>query len=183
MGRMKPIRFGYKVWCLNSDDDYLVTFDLYEGRTYEGNEVNEKVFGKCAATVLKNNDSLLEDKRSLLYNIYFDNLFTSFQLLTELKDRNYGATGTIRANRCKHYPLKSVDSMKKQERNGRVRYRQGQRWADLAERESSCWALVCVQELLKPKFSPLDFYLVDNSADALKPTPKLAYLRPRISRK
>ncbi|XP_068222212.1 piggyBac transposable element-derived protein 3-like [Palaemon carinicauda] len=33
--RMKPIRFGYKVWCLNSDDGYLVTFDLYQGRTYE----------------------------------------------------------------------------------------------------------------------------------------------------
>ncbi|XP_068247878.1 piggyBac transposable element-derived protein 2-like [Palaemon carinicauda] len=63
--RMKPIRFGYKVWYLNSDDGYQVTFDLYQGRTYEGNEVNEKVFGKCAATVLKNIDSLSEDKRSL----------------------------------------------------------------------------------------------------------------------
>ena len=114
--RMKPIRFGYKVWCLNTDDGYLVTFDLYQGLTYEGNELNEKVFGKCAATVLKNIDSLSEDKRSLPYNIYFDNLFTSFQLLRELKDRKYGATGTIRANRCKHCPLKSVDVMNKQKR-------------------------------------------------------------------
>ncbi|XP_068231970.1 piggyBac transposable element-derived protein 3-like [Palaemon carinicauda] len=125
--RMKPIRFGYKVWCLNSDNGYLVTFDLYQGRTYEGNEVNEKVFGKCAATVLKNIDSLSQDKRSLPYNIYFYNLFTSFQLLTELKDRNYDATWTIRANRCKHCPLKSADSIKKtKETNGRVRYRQGE---------------------------------------------------------
>ena len=99
---MKPIRFGYKAWCLNTDDGYLVTLDLYQGRTYEGNELIEKVFGKCAATVLKNIDSLPVDKRSLPYNIYFDNLFTSFELLTELKDRNYGATGTLRANRCKH---------------------------------------------------------------------------------
>lgn len=114
--RMKPIRFGYKAWCLNTDDGYLVTFDLYQGCTYEGNELNEKVFGKCAATVLKNIDSLPEDKRSLPYNIYFDNLFTSFELLKELKDRNYGATGTIRANRCKHCPLKSVDVMKRQKR-------------------------------------------------------------------
>ncbi|XP_068225572.1 piggyBac transposable element-derived protein 2-like, partial [Palaemon carinicauda] len=92
--RMKPISFGYKVWCLNSHDGYLVTFDLYQGRTYEGNEVNGKVFGKCAATVLKNIDSLSEEKRLLPYNIYIDNLFTPFQLLTELKDRNYGSTGT-----------------------------------------------------------------------------------------
>ena len=91
--RMKPIRFGYKAWCLNTDDGYLVTFDLYQGRTYENNELNKKVFGKCAAIVLKNIDSLSEDKRSLLCNIYFDNLFTSFELIKELKDRNYGATG------------------------------------------------------------------------------------------
>ena len=76
---MKPIRFGYKAWCLNTDDGYLVTLDLYQGRTYEGNELNGKVFGKCAATVLKNIDSLSEDKQSLPYNIYLDNLFTSFK--------------------------------------------------------------------------------------------------------
>ena len=54
--RIKPIRFGYKAWCLNTDDGYLVTFDIYQGRTYESNELNEKVFRKCAATVLKNID-------------------------------------------------------------------------------------------------------------------------------
>ncbi|XP_068246836.1 piggyBac transposable element-derived protein 3-like [Palaemon carinicauda] len=37
------VNSGYKVWCLNSDDGYLVTFDLYQGCTYEGNEVNEKL--------------------------------------------------------------------------------------------------------------------------------------------
>ena len=106
---MKPIRFGYKAWYLNTNDGYLVTFDLYQGRTYEGNEINKKVFGKCASTVLKNIDSFSEDKKSVPYNIYFDNLFNSFELLKELKDRNYIATGTIRAN-CL---LKSVNVMKK----------------------------------------------------------------------
>ena len=41
--RIKPIRFWYKAWCLNTDDGSLVTFDLYQGRTYDGNELNEKV--------------------------------------------------------------------------------------------------------------------------------------------
>ena len=112
--RNKPIRFGYKAWCLNTDDGYLVTFDLYQGCTYEGNQQNEKIFGKCAATLLKNIDALPEDKRLLPYNFYFDNLFTTFSLLKELKDRNYGATGTIRTNRCKNCPLKLVDARKKQ---------------------------------------------------------------------
>ena len=51
--RNKPIRFGYNAWCLNTDDGYLMTFDLYQGCTYEGNQQNEKIFGKCAATLLK----------------------------------------------------------------------------------------------------------------------------------
>ena len=85
-----------------TDDGYPVTFDLYQGCKYEGNQQNEKVFGKCAATLLKNIDSKPEDKRLLLYNFYFDNLFITFPLLKELKDRNYGATGTIRTNRCKN---------------------------------------------------------------------------------
>lgn len=114
--RGKPIRFGYKAWCLNTDDGYLVSFDLYQGCTYEGNVQNEKTFGKCAATVLKNIDSLPEDKRHFPYNFYFDNLFTCFPLLKELQDRNYGGTGTVRENRCKGCPLMPVQQMKKQKR-------------------------------------------------------------------
>ena len=67
--RMKSIRFGYKAWCLNTDDGYIVTFDLYQGWTYEDNKLNKKVFEKCAAIVLKNIDSLSEDKRLLPYYV------------------------------------------------------------------------------------------------------------------
>ena len=65
---------------------------------------------------MKNIYSLPEDKRSLPYNIYFDNLFTLFELLKELKDRSYGATGKIRANRCKNCFLKLVYFMKKRKK-------------------------------------------------------------------
>lgn len=27
--RGKPIRFGYKMWCLNSTNGYLINFDIY----------------------------------------------------------------------------------------------------------------------------------------------------------
>lgn len=114
--RGKPIRFGCKAWCLITDSGYLVTFDVYQGCTYKGNPENEKTFGKCTATLLKNIDSLPEGKRNLPYNFYFDNLFTTFPLLRELQDRNFGATDTIRENRCKTCPLTPVPKMKKQKR-------------------------------------------------------------------
>lgn len=41
--RNKPKLFGYKVWCQN----YLIAFD-----PYQGNEMMESKFGKCAFTVL-----------------------------------------------------------------------------------------------------------------------------------
>ena len=36
--RNKPIRFWYKVWCQNTVSGFLFAFDLYQGKTYKGNE-------------------------------------------------------------------------------------------------------------------------------------------------
>ncbi len=30
--RNKPIHFGFKAWCLNSSDGYLMQFDIYVSR-------------------------------------------------------------------------------------------------------------------------------------------------------
>ena len=111
--RGKPIRFGYKVWCLNTGDGYLASFDLYQGQTYEGNKENEEVFGKCGATVLKNLHSLSADKQKLPFKLYFDNLFTSLHLLQHLKSSGYGATGTLQENRCRKCPLTPIANVKK----------------------------------------------------------------------
>ena len=61
--RNKPIRFGYKVWCLSSTHGYLINFDLYQGKTLEGNTELEKVVGKCSATVLQLIEKLPIDKK------------------------------------------------------------------------------------------------------------------------
>ena len=34
--RGKLTRFGGKAWCLNNADGYLASFDLYQGRAYQG---------------------------------------------------------------------------------------------------------------------------------------------------
>lgn len=47
------------------------------------------------------------------HKVYFDIFFTSFQLLLDLTDLGFRATGTIRENRIKKCPIKSVKDMKK----------------------------------------------------------------------
>ena len=63
--RNKPIRFGYKAWCQNTSLGYLITFDLYQGKTYKRNEEMETTFGKCASTVLRLLDQYSNDKKHL----------------------------------------------------------------------------------------------------------------------
>ncbi|KAG8240399.1 hypothetical protein J437_LFUL002542 [Ladona fulva] len=72
--RGKPIRFGYKAWCLNTDAGYLIDFDFYQGKNPFSNAAHEEAVGKAAAPLL----AMLEEipKKELPYSIFFDNLFT-----------------------------------------------------------------------------------------------------------
>ena len=82
----------------------------------------KKMFEKCDATVLRNISFCPADKQNLPYNLYFDNLFTSMQLLlNQLKVNDCGATGTLRDNRCEKCPLTLVASLRKMLR-GTVEY-------------------------------------------------------------
>ena len=38
----KPIRFGYKLWSQNTPSGYLILFDVYQGKSYQGNEEMEQ---------------------------------------------------------------------------------------------------------------------------------------------
>ncbi|KAJ6648805.1 PiggyBac transposable element-derived protein 3 [Pseudolycoriella hygida] len=97
--RDKPIRFGYKIFCHNTPSGYLVAFDPYQGKTYQGDEDMEKEFGKAASSLLHLLDSYPLAKSLHRYHFYCDNYFTSLLLCKELKNRGYNCTGTIRANR------------------------------------------------------------------------------------
>ena len=55
------------------------------------------------------------------YHLFFDNRFTSFELLDMLKEHKIGAIGTIRADRCENAPL---PSKKDTEKSGRGTYSQ-----------------------------------------------------------
>lgn len=115
--RGKPIRFGYKMWCLNSADGYLINFDIYQGKLPGGKPSYETIFGKCTAPLVYFIEKLPTEKRNLSYRIFCDNLFTSANLLSFLKYRGYSGTGTIRENRLgKDFPLSGKKIFSKKQR-------------------------------------------------------------------
>ena len=70
------------------------------------------------------------------HKIYFDNYFTSYQLMSHLRHLGYNAVATVRENRCGKCPVKSVNSIKKEPR-GSYDYRSSDdvlviRWNDNA---------------------------------------------------
>ncbi|XP_068208520.1 piggyBac transposable element-derived protein 3-like [Palaemon carinicauda] len=48
----KPVRFGFKAWCLNSPLGYLATFDVYQGTALGLNRHYEERFGKGGDTLM-----------------------------------------------------------------------------------------------------------------------------------
>lgn len=114
--RGKPVRFGYKVWSLNTPSGYLVNFEIYQGKNPRMDNKYEELFGKAAAPLIHMLEELAE-KRCHGYNIFFDNLFTGMNLLSTLKANGYGATGTVRDNRIpKECPLVSKKDLMKRNR-------------------------------------------------------------------
>ncbi|KAH9385104.1 hypothetical protein HPB48_027144 [Haemaphysalis longicornis] len=113
--RGQPIRFGYKVWCLNAKNAYFANFQVYQGKQKDRgtNTQYEKEFRKAAAPLLEMVYKLPVEIRDLPYHFYFNNLFTSLHLLRHLKEKNYGATTTVTKNRVpKKFPIARPDITK-----------------------------------------------------------------------
>ncbi|CAH1997315.1 unnamed protein product [Acanthoscelides obtectus] len=115
--RGKPIRFDYKIWCLNTTMGYLVDFEIYQGKSVTPDSVIERNFGKAAAPLVKMLEGPPDNIKSFPFSFYFDNLFTSFSLLSYLRLKGYGGTGTMRDNRIpKGCPLLDKKHLQKKER-------------------------------------------------------------------
>ena len=94
----KPIRFGYKAWCLNQTNGYLVNLELYQGARLNTEEEDALNAGKAATPLIRMIDELPEDIIRLPFRFYFNNLLTGMNLLYHLKSLEFGKTGTIRQN-------------------------------------------------------------------------------------
>ena len=86
--RGKPIRFGFKNWCLNSSSGYLIQCEPYQG---QGTTREFRDLGMGGSVVL---DLLAELPPGIAYQLYFDNLFTSLKLIDELSSRGITTIGT-----------------------------------------------------------------------------------------
>lgn len=90
----KPIKRGYKLWCISDQKGYVKKFDIYQGK----DETAEEKFKDCGLgerVVL----SLTERYWGHNRKIYFDNYFTTVGLLEKLKNQKTLACGTIQRDR------------------------------------------------------------------------------------
>ena len=115
--RNKPIRFGFKAWCLATPAGYLITFDFYQGK---GSGVNSAAncasVGAAGATLLDLLDLLPDEKKNLPFHIYGDNFFSSQKLVDVLVQNGYNYTGTIRKDRIKGSPPSQMLSSSRRNR-------------------------------------------------------------------
>lgn len=92
---MKPTKRGFKVWVLAcSATGYMISFQIYQGKEKEATQdtLGERVVMEMSEPYWRKG-----------YCLYFDNFFTTFNLLKVLMERGTFACGTFRVNR-KHYP-------------------------------------------------------------------------------
>lgn len=107
----KPIRFGYKAWCLCTRLGYLIQAIPYEGASTTNKYPDIGVGGSVVIELAEKLPARTDG-----YNFFFDNFFTSVTLLQVLKQMGSTGTGTVRANRVCKAPLTDVKAMKKKPR-------------------------------------------------------------------
>ncbi|XP_008212369.2 piggyBac transposable element-derived protein 4-like [Nasonia vitripennis] len=111
---MKPIKRGFKVWCLaDSSTGYVVKSEVYTGKARDGskNPLGERVVLNLVSNIL-----------GVGYLVAFDNFFTSINLVEELLDKGIYSVGTVRNNR-KGLPemMKAKEKMKRGDFNYRIK--------------------------------------------------------------
>jgi hypothetical protein len=86
----KPIRRGYKVWMLACKSAYELKFEVYTGK--KGDAVQKNL----GESVVK---SMMEGLEGANHKVFFDNYFTTYELLKSLKEKEIYACGTVNINR------------------------------------------------------------------------------------
>ena len=107
----KPIRFGYEAWTLASSNGYVYFFDLYTGKS-DNEKTSESTLGLGGKVIV----DLLNNVDGNYHAVYFDNFFTSYDLLSNLKKDEYFACGTMRENCTGNCPLQEKKLVEKKAR-------------------------------------------------------------------
>lgn len=102
--RNKPIRFGIKLWTICSNSGYIFDFNIYTGKSSEENDdvlKNATLGSRVVLQMLGNILTSVSVENLRAYEVYFDNFFTSPDLMVHLKRVGLSSTGTKRQNRVK----------------------------------------------------------------------------------
>lgn len=109
----KPYPWGVKIFVLAGKSGMFYDFLIYQGKTTGIGETNLKRFGLGASVVVHLTQRL---EKTGGYKLFFDNYFTSYNVLQILKKRNIYAAGTARINRFGVTSLRTDSEMKKEAR-------------------------------------------------------------------
>ncbi|XP_033218441.1 piggyBac transposable element-derived protein 3-like, partial [Belonocnema kinseyi] len=100
----KPDRYGIKLWGLCAANGYLFNLDVYCGKNDPSIGINLLACALGSRVVLQMINPLLNGlsrKKLSDYHLYFDNFFTSPDLLIHLYKGGLRSTGTVRKARVK----------------------------------------------------------------------------------
>ena len=109
----KPNPWGIKLFFLCGESGMPYNFIAYQGKTTKLPEKYNHL-GLSGSLVM----SLLENTihQHCNYRLFFDNYFTSPNLIQELHSKGVYCTGTVRANRVGFFPIKTNAKLVKQGR-------------------------------------------------------------------
>ena len=91
---LKPVKRGYKVWCLaDAENGFVMRFSIYTGKANQDARAPEVGLGE--SVVLR----LISNINPSCQLVAFDNFFTTVNLMYELNKRGLYAIGTVRPSR------------------------------------------------------------------------------------
>lgn len=115
--KSKPHKWGYKIWVLSGKSGFAYDMEVYTGQE---NHVlaEEKDCGPSANVVVR----LARTIPPVGHKLYFDNYFTSIDLLVYLEHQSIQSVGTVRVNRLQGFSAKSDKDLKKIGRGSMAEY-------------------------------------------------------------
>ena len=107
----KPVRFGFKIWSLNSSvDGYCCHLQPYQGA---GSGIRIAQLGLGGSVIVDPVSQLPQHRH---YQIFADNFFSSLTIVDHLSQFDIGYLGTIRENRTQKCPLMETKELAKKKR-------------------------------------------------------------------
>jgi len=126
----KPHKWGYKIWCLASDD-YLLHFEVYAGKEDAPSDA-----GATVDTVLRMTSAYQQQQ----YVLYTDNWFTSPALLHLLAQRGIRLCGSVRRNR-KGMPAIPAEDIRALDRGEWIQRQKGDATVAVWRDQQPLWVL------------------------------------------